>query len=78
MVRNKKDLILFLSDKYKLTTKEVEKIVTHQFKFVANIMTEGKFETVRLPYFGKFSVNKNRVKFINKLKNETSEKTSKD
>ena len=78
MVRNKKDLILFLADKYDLTFKEVEKIVTHQFKFVANIMTKGKFETVRLPYFGKFSVNKKRVDFINKLKNETSKKTSKD
>lgn len=78
MVKNKKDLILFLADKYNLTIKEVEKIVMHQFKFVANIMSKGNFETVRLPYFGKFSVNKKRVKFINKLKNETSKKTSKD
>tara|TARA_R110002012_G_scaffold221177_2_gene392745 strand:+ start:288 stop:524 length:237 start_codon:yes stop_codon:yes gene_type:complete len=78
VVKNKKDLILFLADKYNLTIKEVEKIVMHQFKFVANIMSKGNFETVRLPYFGKFSVNKKRVKFINKLKNETSKKTSKD
>jgi nucleoid DNA-binding protein len=78
VVKNKKDLILFLADKYNLTIKEVEKIVMHQFKFVANIMSKGNFETVRLPYFGKFSVNQKRVKFINKLKNETSKKTSKD
>ena len=34
-------------------------------------MKEGKFEMIRLPYFGKFSVNPNRVKHINKLKNES-------
>ena len=33
-------------------------------------MKEGKFETIRLPYFGKFSVNPNRVEYINKKKNE--------
>ena len=33
-------------------------------------MKKGKFETIRLPYFGKFCVNKNRVKHITRLKNE--------
>ena len=35
-------------------------------------MAKGKFETIRLPYFGKFSVNKNRVNYITKLKNEAN------
>ena len=74
MVRNKKDLIYFLADKYNLTIKEVERIVTYQFKFVAKIMSKGDFETIRLPYFGKFSVNSKRVKYINKLKNGISKK----
>ena len=76
MVRNKKDLICFLADKYSLTTKEVERIITYQFKFVVKIMSKGDFETVRLPYFGKFSVNKNRVKYINKIKDEAPNKKS--
>ena len=33
-------------------------------------MKKGKFESVRLPYFGKFSVKPGRVKHITKLKNE--------
>jgi|TARA_B110000091_G_C13657424_1_gene408092 hypothetical protein len=34
-------------------------------------MKKGKFEMVRLPYFGKFSVNPRRVEHINKLKDES-------
>ena len=43
-------------------------MVNHQFKFTEKIMKKGDFDSVRLPYFGKFSVNPNRVKHINKLK----------
>ena len=31
------------------------------------IIRQGNFDGIRLPYFGKFSVNPNRVKHINKL-----------
>tara|TARA_R110000737_G_scaffold245467_1_gene256090 strand:+ start:1413 stop:1646 length:234 start_codon:yes stop_codon:yes gene_type:complete len=68
--RNKNDIVHFLAARYDLTVKQVERIVTYQFKFVADIMTKGKFESIRLPYFGKFSVNSKRVKYINELKNE--------
>ena len=37
-----------------------------QFKFVSSIIDEGKFKTIRLPYFGKFHVNKNRLKYLTK------------
>lgn len=76
MIKNKKDVIYYLANKYDLTIKEVELIVTAQFKFVAKIMSIGDFETVRLPYFGKFSVNSNRVKYINKLTNGKRNKNS--
>ena len=33
-------------------------------------MKEGNYDAIRLPYLGKFSVNKNRIKYITKLKNE--------
>lgn len=76
MVRNKKDLICFLAHKYNLTVREVERVVTYQFKFVSEIMIKGNFETVRLPYFGKFSVNKKRVKYVNELKDGARNKKS--
>ena len=70
MKRNKEAIIQYLATKYNLPLEVVEDIVNYQFKFVSNIMKEGDFESVRLRYFGKFSVNPNRIKHITKLKNE--------
>lgn len=72
MVRDKKVIIQILATKYNLPLKKIEEIVNHQFKFVEQIMKKGDFDSVRLPYFGKFSVNPKRVKYINKLKDESS------
>lgn len=69
MIKDKKTIIQILATKYKLPLKEVEQMINYQFKFVSKIMKKGKFEAIRLPYFGKFSVNKKRVDYINKLKN---------
>lgn len=66
MKKNKKLIIYYLANKYNLPLKKIEKIVNHQFKYVEKIMKEGKFETIRLPYFGKFSVNPKRLKYMNK------------
>ena len=74
MGRNKEEVIYYLANKYDLTIKQVEEIVNHQFKFVTKIVKKGDFDTIRLPYFGKFMVNKNRVKHINRLKNEKDSK----
>ena len=62
----------YLANKYDLPLSKIEKIVGHQFKYIEKIMKAGDFETIRLPYFGKFSVNPKRVKYINKKKNGTS------
>ena len=64
-------LIYSLATKYNLPIKTVSKIVNHQFKFVEKIIKKGNFDSVRLPYFGKFKVNKKRVEYITKLKNES-------
>ena len=72
VVRDKKDLIYLLAMRYELPVEVVERVITYQFKFVKDIMTKGDFETVRLPYFGKFSVNKNRVKYVTELKNKSN------
>ena len=68
MVRDKKVIIQILATKYNLPLKKVEEIVNHQFKFVSKIMKKGNFDSIRLPYFGLFSVNPNRVKYLTKLK----------
>lgn len=62
-----------LATKYELPLHKIEEIVNHQFKFAEKIMKKGHFDSVRLPYFGKFSVNPNRVKHINKLKEAKNE-----
>jgi len=68
MKKNKNEIIYSLANKYNLSLKKVEEIVNYQFKYTTKIMKEGKFEVIRLPYFGKFSVNSKRVDHINKLK----------
>ena len=70
MARNREEIVEELATKHNLTVEEINDIINHQFKFVSMVMTKGDFDTVRLPYFGKFTVNKNRVKHINRLKNE--------
>tara|TARA_Y100001951_G_C11159363_1_gene193860 strand:+ start:92 stop:310 length:219 start_codon:yes stop_codon:yes gene_type:complete len=69
---DKRTIIHKLATKYNFPLEVVEGIVNYQFKFVSKIMKEGDFEAIRLPYFGKFSVNSNRVKYITKLKDEAT------
>ena len=68
MLKDKKIIIQILATKYNLPLQKVEKIINSQFKFVEKIMKKGNFDSIRLPYFGKFSVNPNRVKHLNALK----------
>tara|TARA_R110002012_G_scaffold1455_4_gene6157 strand:- start:263 stop:478 length:216 start_codon:yes stop_codon:yes gene_type:complete len=70
MIRNKKLIIYYLANKYNLSLSKVERIIGHQFKYLEKVMKEGKLEAVRLPYFGKFSVNPKRVKYLNKNKKD--------
>ena len=67
MSKNKKESIYYLANKYNLPIQKVEEIINHQFKYINKIMKEGNFESIRLPYFGKWSVNPNRVKYLTKL-----------
>ena len=72
MVKDKREIIHYLANKYNLPLSKIEEMVNHQFKVVAAVMGKGNLATIRIPYFGKFSVNPNRVKHINRLKNESS------
>ena len=78
MARTKKEIIYFLANKHGLSLKMVEQIIDAQFKFVTTVMKQGKFSTIRLPYFGKFIVNKNRVKHINRLKDGVTRRSNND
>jgi nucleoid DNA-binding protein len=71
---SKKLIIYKLANKYNLPLSKIKEIVDYQFKYVALIMKKGEFESIRLPYFGKFSVKKGRIKYITKLKNEKNNK----
>ena len=71
---NEKIIIQKLASKYNLPLKVVEDIVYSQFKFVSNIIKEGEFDSIRLPYFGKFYVNKNRLKYIKEKSGSTNNK----
>lgn len=68
MAKSKKALIQDLASKHNLPLKTVTDIVESQFKYVAKVMSDGSFDTIRLPYFGKFSVKPGRLKNVNKKK----------
>jgi nucleoid DNA-binding protein len=68
MAKSKKALIQDLASKHNLPLKTVTDIVESQFKYAAKIMADGSFDTIRLPYFGKFSVKPGRLKNVNKKK----------
>ena len=68
--RNKKEIIHYLATKYNMPLQTIDRIVSHQFKYVSQIIKNGNFDSIRLPYFGKFSVNPNRVKYLTELKNK--------
>jgi nucleoid DNA-binding protein len=71
-MEEKKKLIQLLATKYDLPLNEVHKIVNSQFKLVAKTMSEGNLESIRLPFFGLFKVNKNRVKYVTDAKRKSS------
>lgn len=74
MGNSKHEIIYSLSNKHNLPAKVIKEIISSQFKFTAMIMSSGGFDTIRLPYLGKFTVNPNRVKHITKKANEKANK----
>jgi nucleoid DNA-binding protein len=74
MSLDKKIIIQKIASKYNLPLQIIDKMVTHQFKFVSKIIKEGNFDSIRLPYFGKFHVNKNRLKYIKEKSGTTNNK----
>ena len=75
---NKSEIIEFLSDKYHVDKKEIERAINSQFKFAKEKIQEEDFPTVRIPYFGKFIVNKKKLKYIKQHERNKTNRTSKE
>ena len=71
---SKREIIYKLSNHYDLPAKVIMDIVNSQFKFTNMIISSGQFETIRLPYLGKFTVNPDRVKHITRKANAKNNK----
>ena len=66
-----------LATKYALPIQKVEEAVYYQFKYTACIIKGGSFESVRLPYLGKFHVLPGRLKHLNNYESTTTIKATK-
>lgn len=67
-------IIQKLANKYNLPIQKVEEAVYYQFKYVHDIFKLGKFESVRLPYLGKFHVLESRLKYLQKNERSNNSK----
>lgn len=75
----RKQIIEFLSDKYKLPKNKIEEAVDSQFRYAKQFMEQDNMPTVRLPYFGKFIINKRKLKHIqNNVKRIKANQQSKE
>ena len=69
---SEKVIIQRLATKYSLPIQKVEEAVFYQFKYTARIIKEGTFQSVRLPYLGKFHVLPGRLKHLNNYESNTT------
>lgn len=62
MDRQIKKLIEKTAQEHNLSAAKAELIVLSQFKFVRNIMEDGKYKSIRLMHLGKFVASPKRIK----------------
>ena len=60
-----KIVIQQLASEHNLPLQKVEEAVYFQLKYVADVIRTGGFESVRLPFLGKFHVNERRLRYLN-------------
>jgi nucleoid DNA-binding protein len=61
-----------LATKYNLPIQKIEEAVYYQFKYTSNLIKSGSFESVRLPYLGKFHVLPGRLKYLRNARADCS------
>jgi nucleoid DNA-binding protein len=69
-----KIIIQKLATKYNLPLQKVEEIVYYQFKYIAKTMKLDGFQSIRLPYFGKFHAKSERIAHINEKTRKKNER----
>lgn len=67
-----------LAKKYKLPKVVIREIVESPFRFTAEIMRKGDFESVHLLYLGKFAVKPGRKRFMQRYHKLREYLTSKE
>jgi len=60
-----RELCLEVSKEQKVPYEQVISIVENTSLYIKHVMENSGFEIVHLPYFGKFKVNPNRLKYYN-------------
>lgn len=60
------NIINKLALKYNMDSDLLERIVRSEFKFIADTMSEGNYESVHLQYFGKVAVKPKRLNVLKK------------
>ena len=70
MAKNKvkEELIAKIAEEYGYDKAEVRHIVDSQYSFLRKTIEHGAFDSVRLPYFGRFHVNPYRLHKLNLTK----------
>ena len=70
MAKNKvkEELIAKIAEEYGYDKAEVRSIVDSQYIFLRKTIEHGAFDSVRLPYFGRFHVNPYRLHKLNLTK----------
>lgn len=70
MAKNKvkEELIAKIAEEYGYDKAEVRSIVDSQYSFLRKVVEHGAFDSVRLPYFGRFHVNPYRLHKLNLTK----------
>jgi nucleoid DNA-binding protein len=66
-----KVIIQKLASEHNLPLQKVEEAVYYQFKYVADVIRSGKFESIRLPFLGKFHVRPGRLRYLNERLNNS-------
>lgn len=69
---DQKIILQRLATKYDLPIQKIEEAVYYQFKYVSQVIKKGNFESVRLPYLGKFHVLPGRLKHLNNARTDSS------
>ena len=63
--KHKAELIQEVQEELGGTHAEIESVVNSQFIFIKKTLEAGHFNSVRMPYFGRFMVNPYRLRKLN-------------